>query len=79
MDDLRKLDAEPGRGYAGILKHGVIGRGLNDYDRIFGILSDVGFDGWISIEDGDDPEHGMEHLRLSVEFLRAKMREHGLV
>ena len=67
-----------GGGYAPILKHGVIGEGLNDYDRIFSILVEVGFDGWISIEDGDDPAHGMEHLRRSAAFLRRKMREYGL-
>src|SRR6185503_4048097 len=29
-DDLRKLEANPHTGYAGILKHGVVGKGLND-------------------------------------------------
>jgi sugar phosphate isomerase/epimerase len=60
-------------GYAKRLKHGVIGRGLNDYDAIFSELASVGFDGWISIEDG---EEGMEQLRESVAFLRGKMDEH---
>lgn len=77
-EDLRRQDNHPQQGYAPILKHGVIGRGLNDYDRIFSILRSVGFQGWISIEDGQDPVVGMEHLRLSAEFLRAKMAEHGL-
>src|SRR5215207_9751907 len=53
-------------GYASILRHGVIGRGLNDYDAIFSTLARAGFRGWISIEDGDDPRVGMEHLRLSA-------------
>ena len=75
-DDLRRLGAH--QGYASILRHGVIGRGLNDYDAIFSRLKEAGFTGWISIEDGDDPAVGMEHLRLSAEFLRAKMRAHGL-
>jgi sugar phosphate isomerase/epimerase len=75
-EDLRRLGGHTG--YASILKHGVIGRGLNDYDAIFSKLASVGFQGWISIEDGDDPRVGMEHLRLSAEFLRAKMRAHGL-
>ena len=35
LADLHRLEAEPGAGYADILKHGVIGEGLNDYDRIF--------------------------------------------
>jgi sugar phosphate isomerase/epimerase len=39
----------------------------------------VGFQGWISIEDGDDPNVGWDHLRQSAEFLRRKMAEHGLV
>ena len=65
-------------GYASILKHGVIGRGLNDYDVIFSKLAAVGFKGWVSIEDGDNPDVGMEHLRLSAEFLRMKMKQHGL-
>lgn len=78
LEDLRRQDLHPQKGYAGILKHGVIGRGLNDYDRIFGILRQARFQGWISIEDGDDPLVGMDHLRESARFLRAKMVEHGL-
>ncbi len=78
MEDLRRIEAKPESGYAGILKHGVIGEGLNDYDRIFSILAEVGFDGWISIEDGDEPEGGMERLHRSAVFLRGKMKEHGL-
>ncbi|HEX5324019.1 MAG TPA: sugar phosphate isomerase/epimerase family protein [Capsulimonadaceae bacterium] len=78
IDDLRKIEADPQKGYAAILKHGVIGQGMNDYDRIFAILKSVGFRGWVSIEDGQDPKNGMEHLRLSANFLRAKMAQHGL-
>ncbi|MDQ2798456.1 MAG: sugar phosphate isomerase/epimerase, partial [Armatimonadota bacterium] len=77
-EDLRRREAHPQQGYAPFLKHGVIGRGLNDYDQIFSILNSVGFQGWVSIEDGQDPAVGMEHLRLSAEFLRAKMAQHGL-
>lgn len=76
--DLRQLEAHPQQGYAPILKHGVIGRGLNDYDKIFSILKSAGFSGWISIEDGEDAAVGMEHLRESAEFLRHKMKEHDL-
>jgi len=57
-------------GYAGRLSHGEIGKGLNDYDAIFTTLKRVGFDGWISIEDGVD---GMDQLERSVSFLRKKM------
>jgi sugar phosphate isomerase/epimerase len=76
--DLERMAASAQLGYASILKHGVIGRGLNDYDKIFSILKSAGFNGWISIEDGEDPVCGMEHLRLSIEFLREKMALHGL-
>jgi sugar phosphate isomerase/epimerase len=68
IEDLRR--EEDSVGYAKRLAHGVIGHGLNDYDAIFSQLKSVGFDGWISIEDGED---GMEQLRESVSFLRAKM------
>ena len=78
LADLHARESHPQTGYAPFLKHGVIGQGLNDYDRIFSILRGVGFRGWISIEDGDDPAVGLEHLRLSAEFLRAKMAQHGL-
>ena len=60
-------------GYAQRLAHGVIGRGLNDYDRIFATLRAVGFNSWISIEDGMD---GMADLRASVSFLREKIDRH---
>ena len=78
VEDLRKLEGHPQSGYASILKHGVIGRGLNDYDKIFSILREVNFQGWISIEDGQDPEGGLEHLQLSAKFLREKMKQYGL-
>ena len=57
-------------GYASILSHGVIGKGLNDFPRIFRILHGVGYQGWVSIEDG---VNGMEELRQSAEFLRPLM------
>jgi len=79
LDDLRKMEQDPHHGYASILKHGVVGQGLNDYDKIFSILAGVGFQGWVSIEDGQDPEVGMEHLNESAVFLRKKMAEYGLV
>jgi sugar phosphate isomerase/epimerase len=59
-------------GYASVLQHGEIGKGLNDFGAIFGILRDTGFDGWISIEDG---VNGMDELRRSAEFLRLKIDE----
>jgi len=71
LADLRKEESSVG--YASRLSHGVIGRGMNDYDKIFAILASVGFDSWISIEDGVD---GMDELRESVHFLRAKIDQH---
>ena len=76
--DLKKMELHPSLGYASILQHGVIGRGLNDYDRIFSILKGVKFKGWISIEDGPDPKTGIGDIRDSAIFLRQKMKEHGL-
>ncbi len=71
---LEDLAAEEGvTGYAARLAHGEIGKGLNDYDAIFSTLQSVGFDGWISIEDGVE---GPEQLQRSVSFLRSKMAEH---
>jgi len=71
IEDLRR--EEDVIGYARRLRHGVIGRGLNDYNAIFRELAGVGFDGWISIEDGED---GMEQLHESVAFLRKKIARH---
>lgn len=71
IEDLRRED--DGRGYAARLRHGTIGRGLNDYDAIFSTLHGVGFDGWISIEDGVE---GFDQLQESVAFLRRKIAQH---
>jgi len=71
LEDLRK--EEDSIGYAGRLSHGVIGKGMNDYDKIFSTLKSVGFDAWISIEDG---MNGMDDLRESVRFLKSKIDQH---
>lgn len=71
IEDLRR--EEDSVGYAKRLRHGEIGKGLNDYDAIFSELASVGFDGWISIEDGVD---GMDQLERSVAFLRQKIARH---
>jgi sugar phosphate isomerase/epimerase len=71
IEDLRK--EEDSVGYAKRLRHGVIGKGLNDYDAIFSTLAGVGFSGWISIEDGTN---GMDDLRESVAFLRRKIDQY---
>jgi len=71
IEDLRR--EEDSVGYAKRLRHGEIGKGLNDYDAIFRELLRVGFDGWISIEDGVE---GMDQLERSAQFLRTKMRKY---
>ena len=60
-------------GYAARLSHGEVGKGLNDYDAIFTELKRVGFDNWISIEDGVD---GMDQLQRSVVFLKKKIDQY---
>jgi len=72
LEDLRREEGGA-EGYAQRLRHGTIGRGLNDYDAIFRELRSVGFNGWVSIEDGVD---GMDQLAESVRFLRGKFRQH---
>ncbi|MEI7797581.1 MAG: sugar phosphate isomerase/epimerase family protein [Actinomycetes bacterium] len=72
IEDLRRQEGGTA-GYVSFFKHGVIGKGLNDYDAIFSTLKGVGFDGWISIEDGVD---GMEQMHESAEFLKRKIAQH---
>jgi len=72
LEDLRREEGGV-EGYARRLKHGEIGKGLNDYDAIFSILAGRGFRGWISIEDGVD---GIDELRRSVAFLKRKIAQH---
>lgn len=64
LDDLKA--AEGSVGYSQVLQHGVTGKGLNDYDTIFQLLSRSGFSGWISIEDG---MNGMEEMQQSLNYL----------
>lgn len=68
LEDLRR--EENSIGYAKRLRHGVIGRGLNDYNAIFQELAGAGFNGWISIEDG---MNGVDDLRETIRFVRGKM------
>ncbi len=72
IEDLKKEEGGA-VGYAKRLSHGEIGKGLNDYDAIFSELKRVGFDGWISIEDGVD---GIEQLERSVSFVRNKIKQY---
>jgi sugar phosphate isomerase/epimerase len=69
VEQMREADGT--LGYPKNLLHGVVGRGLNDYDGIFSRLARGGFQGWVSIEDG---VNGMEEMKESVSFLRS-MRE----
>ncbi len=69
LDELRQTDGTIG--YFAKLKHGVTGKGLNDYDRIFALLKSVDYQGWISIEDG---MNGMEEMKASIDFLK-RMRD----
>jgi sugar phosphate isomerase/epimerase len=70
LDELKTM--EDSVGYASILSHGVIGQGLNDFPAIFRILRGVGFNGWVSIEDG---VNGLGEIHASAEFLRDQMAE----
>jgi sugar phosphate isomerase/epimerase len=71
LDELRGSDGTIG--YSDKLKHGETGKGLNDYDAIFRILAEVGYSGWISVEDG---VNGLDELKRSVEFLKAKRAQY---
>lgn len=65
LENLRAQEDSPG--YTGILHHGEIGTGLIDYPAVLRTLRAIGFNGWISIEDG---MNGLDELRRSVHFLR---------
>lgn len=67
LDELRTHDQEAQQGYASILHHGEIGTGLINYPALLRVLDEVGFKGWLSIEDG---VNGLEELQRSVTFLR---------
>ncbi len=71
LDDLRQTDGT--LGYSPNLQHGVTGKGLNDYDSIFRILAEHGYQGWVSIEDG---MNGMDEMAESLAFLRRMSRRY---
>jgi sugar phosphate isomerase/epimerase len=71
LEDLRQSDGT--LGYSPSLRHGVTGKGLNDYNAIFRILARHGYDGWISIEDG---MNGMDEMAESLGFLRKMIATH---
>ena len=66
LDDLRAADGSIG--YFDKLRHGVTGKGLNDFDAIFRILAEHKYRGWVSIEDG---MNGIEEMAESLAFLRS--------
>ncbi|GCL72434.1 sugar phosphate isomerase/epimerase [Paenibacillus naphthalenovorans] len=70
LDDLKEYSLQ---GYSQALAHGVIGKGINDYDRIFEQLHSIRFRSWISIEDG---VNGLGDLRESVQFLKGKVTQY---
>lgn len=65
LDELKQGDGT--LGYSPKLKHGVTGKGLNDYHSIFKLLADNHYKGWISIEDG---MNGMDEMAQSLAYLR---------
>src|SRR4051812_3269794 len=71
LDDLKETDGS--LGYSSKLTHGETGKGLIDYDAIFGRLAAVGFAGWISVEDG---MNGLDEIARSVDFLKAKRTQY---
>jgi sugar phosphate isomerase/epimerase len=64
LDELRQADGT--LGYSPRLRHGEIGKGLNDYDAIFTILREIRYAGWITVENGDT----MESMGNSIRFLK---------
>ena len=65
--------AEGTAGYTELLKHGVTGRGANDYPAIFQLLVQHNYRGWISIEDG---MNGMQEMQDSLTFLRGMVAKY---
>lgn len=58
----------------GEYRHTVVGEGAVDFDPILRCLGEVGFDGFISLEDGN-PE-GDEGTVRGLRFIRRKIAEH---
>jgi sugar phosphate isomerase/epimerase len=74
----RQIVGDPTDPTRRLVVHHVIGQGVIDLDRIFQVLAGVGFEGWVSIEDGDDPVTGVADLVLSADHVRRLMVRHGL-
>lgn len=69
LEELRLADGT--LGYSPNLRHGVTGKGMNDYPAIMQILADHAYSGWISIEDG---VNGLDEMQESLRFLRELCR-----
>ena len=65
LESLKQSDGT--LGYSPNLRHGVTGKGLNDYESIFRILAENNYRGWVSIEDG---MNGLNEMAQSLAFLR---------
>ena len=71
LEELRQSDGM--LGYSPNPRHGVTGKGLNDYETIFRILAEHNDEGWISIEDG---MNGMDEMAESLAFLRSMVAKY---
>jgi sugar phosphate isomerase/epimerase len=59
----------------GKLSHGMLGGGMVKYDKVFQILKEINFSGWVSVEDGIK---GIDELKGSIQFLKTKLHQFGL-
>ena len=73
LDELRQSDGTIG--YSPRLRHGVVGRGLIDYQAVFRRLSAAGYTGWVSVEDGLNGLGEIEESLLFLETLRSRYFE----
>jgi sugar phosphate isomerase/epimerase len=71
LDDLRATDGTIG--YFDKLRHGVTGKGLNDFEAIFRTLAAHNYKGWVSIEDG---MNGLGEMAESLAYLRTVTARH---
>jgi sugar phosphate isomerase/epimerase len=60
--------------FPGEYRHSVVGEGAVDFDSIFRCLAAIGYDGFISLEDGN-PE-GDEGTGRGLRFLRRMVVKH---
>ncbi len=52
--------------------------GIVDFARLFEVLAQVGYDGWLSTEDFSGARQGRELLEHNIAFVREKLAEVGL-